>query len=60
MKMARDHGPLGYRSGKPEDPYYEARPAPPGRRHIARVGGVVLLAAAAGLAGVEVVRRRVN
>jgi FAD/FMN-containing dehydrogenase/Fe-S oxidoreductase len=44
MKMAREHGPQGYRGGPPEEPYYEQRPAPSARRRAARV-------AAAGVAG---------
>ena len=59
MKMAREHGPQGYRGGPPEEPYYEQRPAPGFGRRAARVGaagaagaaGVAALAGAAAVAG---------
>jgi Fe-S oxidoreductase len=47
MKMARDHGPQGYRGGPPEEPYYEVRPTPPLPRRLARAAGPVALAALA-------------
>jgi FAD/FMN-containing dehydrogenase/Fe-S oxidoreductase len=60
MKMAREHGPEGYRSGRPEDPYYEVRPSPPtgvrARRLGAPVAGMAALAAGAVLA-LRVARR---
>jgi FAD/FMN-containing dehydrogenase/Fe-S oxidoreductase len=49
IKMAREHGPQGYRSGPPEEPYYEARPKPPVSLRAARLGAVG--AGVAGLAG---------
>jgi FAD/FMN-containing dehydrogenase/Fe-S oxidoreductase len=60
MKMARDHGPDGYRDGKPEQPYYEARPpAPAGvrRRRLAAAAGAGTLAAAAGAGAAAILRR---
>jgi FAD/FMN-containing dehydrogenase/Fe-S oxidoreductase len=61
MKMAREHGPQGYRGGPPEEPYYEQRPSPPSMRRAARIGaagaaaavsaGAVALAARGALAG---------
>jgi FAD/FMN-containing dehydrogenase/Fe-S oxidoreductase len=54
MKMAREHGPEGYRSGRPEDPYYEVRPTPPtavrARRLSAPLAGIAALAGGAVLA----------
>jgi hypothetical protein len=49
MKMAREFGVEGYRSGLPEEPYSRQRPAAPRRVRTARV------AAAAGIAGSAVV-----
>jgi Fe-S oxidoreductase len=43
MKMAREHGPDGYRGGLPEEPYYEVKPPAPASARAAR-------AAAAGAA----------
>ena len=53
MKMAREHGPQGYRPGHPEDPYYEQRPSPTPSRRAARVGaaGAPALAAGGAVAG---------
>ena len=48
--MAREHGPLGYRSGPPEEPYYEVRPEPPLRTRMLRTAAVVGVGAAAALA----------
>jgi FAD/FMN-containing dehydrogenase/Fe-S oxidoreductase len=52
IKMAREHGPGGYRGGPPEAPYYEVRPPAPPRLRAARLGaaGAVALAAGAGAA----------
>jgi hypothetical protein len=50
IKMAREHGPAGYRDGPPEQPYSEIRPAPPAGRRAARVGAVAGIALAAGAA----------
>ena len=57
MKMAREHGPDGYRAGPPEKPYYEARPPAPGRRRAVRVGIPVAGAALAVAAGALIARR---
>jgi Fe-S oxidoreductase len=46
MKMAREHGPQGYRGGAPETPYYEVKPQPPARVRFARLAGVGALVAA--------------
>jgi hypothetical protein len=56
IKMAREHGPQGYRAGQPEEPYYEQRPEPsPGLRTarlaIAGAAGAAALAGAAAAAG---------
>jgi Fe-S oxidoreductase len=40
MKMAREHGPDGYRAGPPEKPYYEVKPPASARIRAARVGAV--------------------
>ncbi len=56
MKMAREHGPDGYRGGPPEDPYYEVRPTPPGRVRAARLGAAVGGAAVTAAAGVALGR----
>jgi Fe-S oxidoreductase len=45
IKMAREHGPSGYRAGPPEQPYYEVRPQPPATRRAARLGVTGALAA---------------
>jgi FAD/FMN-containing dehydrogenase/Fe-S oxidoreductase len=50
MKMAREHGPQGFRSGPPEQPYYEVKPQPPARTRALRaaaLAGAVGVAAAA-------------
>jgi Fe-S oxidoreductase len=63
MKMAREHGPDGYRGGPPEQPYYEVRPQPPARRRRARLaaaGAVAGLAAAGAAAGTVGVRAAVR
>jgi FAD/FMN-containing dehydrogenase/Fe-S oxidoreductase len=57
MKMAREHGPQGYRGGSPEEPYYEVRPEPPARTRAARLGAVGASAAAVIIAGVLLARR---
>jgi Fe-S oxidoreductase len=49
IKMARDNGPQGYRSGLPEEPYYEVRPQPPKSWRAARLGAVALAAVACGV-----------
>jgi Fe-S oxidoreductase len=53
MKMAREHGPEGYRGGPPEAPYYEQRPTPPASRRAIRIGaaGAAALAAGGAVAG---------
>jgi Fe-S oxidoreductase len=63
MKLARDRGPGGYTTGKPEDGYQGAkRPAPPGllRRRAAMLAGaiVALSAVTAVLAGGGSTRRK--
>jgi FAD/FMN-containing dehydrogenase/Fe-S oxidoreductase len=50
MKMAREHGPEGYRGGPPEEPYYEQRPAPPSARRAVRIGAAGAAAVSAGAA----------
>jgi hypothetical protein len=50
MKMAREHGPDGYQSGFPEQPYNHVRPAPGTARHARRLVTVAALAAVATLA----------
>jgi hypothetical protein len=57
MKMAREHGPGGYRSGRPEDPYYEVRPQPPGSTRALRVGAVAAGMGVVAAALVVAVRR---
>jgi Fe-S oxidoreductase len=37
IKMAREHGPQGYRAGPPERPYYEVKPQASKRRRVARL-----------------------
>jgi Fe-S oxidoreductase len=55
MKLAREHGPEGWTAGKPEDPYYEVKPAAPAslkrKRAAALAGGVGLLTAGVAAAG---------
>jgi FAD/FMN-containing dehydrogenase/Fe-S oxidoreductase len=60
MKMAREHGPDGYRGGPPERPYHGVRPEPPSSRKAARVGavGAVALGIGAGAAGLAAGRGR--
>jgi hypothetical protein len=58
MKMAREHGPGGVRGALPESPYCEARPQPPALRRGARVTMPAALAAAAGVLGLGLSRRR--
>jgi hypothetical protein len=53
MKMAREHGPDGYRAGPPERPYYEVKPTAPLMRRVARVG-LAAAAAAVVVAGAAV------
>jgi Fe-S oxidoreductase len=51
IKMAREHGPDGYRAGPPEKPYYEVRPAVSASRRAIRTGAAVAgLGAVAGVA----------
>jgi FAD/FMN-containing dehydrogenase/Fe-S oxidoreductase len=50
IKMAREQGIEGYRKGKPEQPYYLARPPAGAKRQAARAAG--LLGAAGALAAV--------
>ncbi len=55
MKLAREHGPVGWTSGKPEDPYYEVRPHAPvslKRKRAAALAGIgaALVGAATGAA----------
>jgi FAD/FMN-containing dehydrogenase/Fe-S oxidoreductase len=50
MKMAREHGPDGYRDGLPEEPLYEVRPQPSQVRRALRSGAVTAVALAAGAA----------
>ncbi len=45
MKMAREHGPQGYRGGAPEEPYYEIRPRASVIQRAARLGGAGAMAA---------------
>ncbi len=60
MKMAREHGPDGYRTGVPEKPYYEVRPPAPARARAARIGAVGAgLAAVVGV-GAMALRRRLR
>jgi FAD/FMN-containing dehydrogenase/Fe-S oxidoreductase len=56
MKMAREHGPQGYRGGRPEDPYYEVRPKPSILARLARAGVVGAGLAAVGSAAVIGIR----
>jgi FAD/FMN-containing dehydrogenase/Fe-S oxidoreductase len=58
MKMAREHGPEGYRGGPPEAPYYEQRPTPPAARRAARIGAAGAAALAAGSAVASALARR--
>jgi FAD/FMN-containing dehydrogenase/Fe-S oxidoreductase len=46
IKMAREHGAQGVRKGRPEKPYYLARPKPGPRRRAARAAGYLGAAAA--------------
>jgi FAD/FMN-containing dehydrogenase/Fe-S oxidoreductase len=57
MKMAREHGPQGSHSRRPEDPYYEVRPAAPTRVRAVRVATAMGLAAAIGGIAAAVLRR---
>jgi FAD/FMN-containing dehydrogenase/Fe-S oxidoreductase len=50
MKMAREHGPQGYRAGPPEERYYEQRPSPPPARRATRIGAAGAAAVTAGAA----------
>jgi hypothetical protein len=50
MKMAREHGPNGYRGGLPENPYNHARPAPGTGRRARRLATVGIPVAALGTA----------
>jgi Fe-S oxidoreductase len=54
IKMAREHGPEGVSTGKPEAPYYGAKPPPSGRVRVGRVAaaGAGILTAAAAVAAV--------
>ena len=57
IKMAHQHGPQGYRAGRPEDPYYEARPKPPATRRAVRLVTGTLGTAAVVAAAVALLRR---
>jgi FAD/FMN-containing dehydrogenase/Fe-S oxidoreductase len=50
IKMAREHGPDGYRGGPPEKPYYEVRPPAPARRRATRTAAPLAAAALLGAA----------
>ena len=54
MKMAREHGPEGVSTGKPETPYDGAKPQPSGRVRTGRVAaaGAGMLTTAAAVAAV--------
>jgi FAD/FMN-containing dehydrogenase/Fe-S oxidoreductase len=59
MKLARDHGREGCTPGKPEDGYYENRPAAPTdlkRKRVAALAGAGAIAAAAVLRKISPVR----
>jgi Fe-S oxidoreductase len=59
MKMAREHGPSGYRGGLPEEPYYEVKPPAPTRLKLARAGATAVAGlATAAAAGMAVRQRR--
>jgi FAD/FMN-containing dehydrogenase/Fe-S oxidoreductase len=47
IKMAREHGPDGYRAGAPEKPYYEVKPEAPARRRALRLGAATAVIAGA-------------
>lgn len=51
MKMAREHGPGGFRPGRPEDPCYEVRPQASARQRALRLRllAAVALAGSAGI-----------
>jgi hypothetical protein len=57
MKMAHEQGPQGHRGGRPEKPYYEARPKPPARLRAARIAAIGAGAVAAATAAVLTARR---
>ena len=57
MKMAREHGPDGYRAGAPEKPYYEVRPPAPARRRAIRTGAPLAAATLALAVGALRARR---
>jgi Fe-S oxidoreductase len=58
MKMAREHGPDGVRSGSPEEPYYEVRPQPPVRIRAARLAAIAAIASAGAGVAVAALRSR--
>ncbi|HEX6461604.1 MAG TPA: heterodisulfide reductase-related iron-sulfur binding cluster, partial [Thermoleophilaceae bacterium] len=60
MKMAREHGPEGYRGGAPEEPYYENRPRPSRTASVARRALPLAAAGAAAGAGALALSRRVG
>jgi Fe-S oxidoreductase len=60
MKMAREHGPGGYRAGPPERPYYEVKPKPPLHRRVARVAAAAAASAAIVAAAVAGARQRIR
>jgi Fe-S oxidoreductase len=57
MKMAREHGPDGYRAGAPEKPYYDDRPPAPARRRAIRTGAPLAAATLALAVGALRARR---
>jgi FAD/FMN-containing dehydrogenase/Fe-S oxidoreductase len=57
MKMAREHGPDGYRGGRPEDPYYEVRPEPSARVRAARIAVAAAITGAVAMAGSQAIAR---
>jgi Fe-S oxidoreductase len=57
MKMAREHGPDGYRAGAPEKPYYDDRPPAPARRRAIRTGAPLAAATLALAVGALRLRR---
>jgi len=58
IKMAREHGIEGYLAGRPEEPYYGAKPQPGTRRRATRLGTMAAGAAALALGAAAVVKAK--
>jgi hypothetical protein len=58
IKTAREHGPAGYRGGRPQEPYHQVRPGPPAGLRARRLALAGAGAAAAAVAAGAAARRR--